>query len=235
MKTCEKISLSLVKIATALSEEQQQGLRSNRPNPLTEWLYFPSAQRQAGRAAALAEATGGEAPMNVRYPMTASALTTLGGGLAGSLLGGIAGQIVNPGGTKTENYGDVTYSYNTPSGAVPGAAIGGVGGALIASIINAALRRKNVARLMDENLGKKLDTSGMQPGSRLASLVSGIHQMGRADVVNAARKGTSRFDDNPRLRAGYIANMIPLVNYISAPLTGYGQMAEYGRSRAAFE
>lgn len=168
-------------------------------NLFSDALALPGSDRRAGRAAGLAEGLDVDAPATVKYPSTTRLLRKLLTTGAGVGLGHLA--------TKDD-----------PENHRAGMAVGGGAGFATGMIWDALARRKALAetrtRLEQAVAEGRKARPILNSGSLLASLVSGVHQQGRADAAEHLSYGRRNFQGNPAMTA---ANFIPGGGVIEAP------------------
>ena len=125
--------------------------------------------------------------MSLRYPFTARNLATL----AGSAIGGISGGLL---GSKFRKYPDTGTTDNYwAEGITGGAVAGGALGLLLQTLYRRRAERGSKERALDAVEDGEDFSSVIPQGSRLAGLVSGVHQQGRADTAEAIGMGRRRF------------------------------------------
>lgn len=136
---------------------------------LSDILMMPESMRRAGRAAGLSEAAGEEdVPMPVSMPKTHASLSMMGGGLGGGALGAL---------------GDILlHSRNRSTPPILGL-LGSVGGTLGGLGYSTFKRRNLINKLKQKIKEKELDTDKVTLGNPLASPWSGMHQLGKSDVI----------------------------------------------------
>jgi len=188
----------------------------------SETFLLPGAYRRAGRATGLAESLGNEVPMTVKHPRTARwLLQMLGGGLgltAGAVVGSALGK-------------EDDSAYDQAAKGLGGQAIGGLLGMGAASIYDSANRRQQVKAVADKakqdlRAGEHASPAIGQ-GSLLSSLVSGVHQQGRADTAEAISLGKRNFKGNPGMAAAQLLGL--------APVSAIGSILNTGEARGRID
>lgn len=133
---------------------------------------------RAGRATAMAKATGQSVPFNVENPVTAATLSSLLGGGLGAGLGAGAGGLINHIGGHQDS--DTIGT---------GAGLGGIAGSLAGILLSAHSRRKNmkdIAQNYDES--SSVDPQAADTPNILRSLLTPIsfsHHSGEDRAVKA--------------------------------------------------
>jgi hypothetical protein len=138
-----------------------------KPGLLSQIFLGPKYRRESGRVAGLAEAMGEDPSATIRYPVTSRAMNQIGGASLGSLIGAILSK-------------------------GKAAGLGGSVGAIAGTAKDIKDNEKEKARIVDmfnqKNDSGNLTTKEIKPGSLLASLISGVHQDGRADASDFVSK-----------------------------------------------
>ncbi len=208
MKLHELIPTVLIKQST-----QQDAAYINRilsedkdPGIFSQLMLLPTTQRDAGRHQGLADMAGIDSDLAVSHPATSRTLLM---GLAGAAGGYLGNQI-----TKNK----------TPEERTTGTAYGVVAGALVGTFIDTMARRRAKKKLKQELLNNAEnggDLSPMlSPGNPAASLISGVHQQGRADALEGLNFGRNKFKGNPNMTVMQLAAGLPVVG----PVAGLGNM-----------
>lgn len=196
--TLHKVALNQADVERLLPEKLNlQGLGS-------ETFLLPGAYRRAGRATGLAESLGNAVPMAVKHPRTARWLLQLLGTGVGMTAGATIGHAL---GNEEDAYGGATKMLG-------GQVLGGLLGATAASVYDSANRREQVKAvkqkaLQDLQAGEHASPAIGQ-GSLLSSLVSGVHQQGRADTAETIALGKRNFKGNPGMAASEMLGVTPL-------------------------
>lgn len=193
----------------------------------SDLFLFPGAQRAAGRAAAVEEMAGNTPSLAISHPRTSGMLATGLGSLAGASLGAGAigaGALLNDGHISP---GSPLVQYGIPAGALAGSLLG--------SLASTAWRRKHYAKaqktLKDKH--ETLDPNKVRPGNVLASLVSGVHQQGRADAMEGAKTQHAVHDNNPVMTTMEALKYVPVPGMSAGAAVGttVGSVHNYLKAR----
>lgn len=166
---------------------------------------------RAGRAKAVADATGQEASFNVKHPMTTNILS----GAAGGLLGAAAGADIG----KQIGNGNVGI----------GAAVGGVGGVVLGPLLAAIARRREMSKIMQNYDAAETVNSDVPKFNSAATILApfrGAHRLGQLDAhkLMAGKKPAERGLRNTLYAGQHGAELVtgpmsPIVSLVSG-LTG---------------
>jgi hypothetical protein len=209
----------------AFQEADIERLLPEDSSRVSDFFLMPGAQRRAGRARGLAEAFGNEADLGVQYPKTQRViLGALGAGL-GAAVGGALGGSSPADASPKDRLG------RELGGTSAGAFVGGAAGILLDTVLRRrAIRDTKGDALRDMREGEQA-TPAIGRGSRLAALVSGVHQQGRADTAEAIAHGRRSFEGNPAMTALTAAGLIPGLDLLTAIPKAVGSAANYGEAR----
>jgi len=221
-------NIYLTKVAETLNLVPHLPLNQDR-GPLNGWgsdlFVLPESLRRAGGISALQDAIGagnGQRSVLNRYPTSTgigySALGSLLGGGAGAGLGSLIGALAS----ESENRGA-----GASAGALIGGGIGTVSGGVAGLILNLIKRRRAQDEVIRDYPGmiEAYDKDKIQPGNILASLRSGMHQSGRADVKELLSRKPMADRDMPRDLMTIAAAGRSLGAPIAAPLETLGNVA----------
>lgn len=186
-----------------------------------DWTHSPWNAARAGKATTLAKAMGQEVDPTISHPKSTAFLHQLYGMGAGALGGAGIGA------------GLGALSDGRDGGAGGGAIVGALGGAgagLLGSIIrDGIVRTKGINRIRNDynaarEAGTPMDLNAANPNlSRWGSLLyaGGNHRSGSVDALEqlAGRNAHS----NPLRGAGRLASVLPYVNTIAEPISGFGE------------
>lgn len=174
--------------------------------------------RRAGRATAMANATGGDPSFNLRHPMTSHFAVGVPAALAGGAAGYFAGDVMNHGDNMSR---------------VGGALLGAGAATLLAHILQVSSRRGEMQDINDRfDRTKKLDPK--RPGYTALDVLGGTggsHRMGQIEALKAMTGGKPNeggaATDTVRTGLG-VAGSIPVVGPVAGLAnfgTGIGQGA----------
>lgn len=215
MQPTQIIATALVKKALDESDIEKLVPGGNTASGI---FNMPGEQRRAGRARGIAESLGNEVPLAVDHPMTHMALY----GIPLSVAGGLAGRAL----------GDKYFGISeAPLVQLAGTMLGGLGGGALAY----HLRRKAMERVKEkavQDLAEgKVPDGNLQPGNVLASLISGVHQQGRADAAEAIRTGKTDFEGNPVMTGLAAGSYVPGVSYLTSLPHAAGSAVNFQRAK----
>jgi hypothetical protein len=216
-KTANMSPLTLTLCKIALNEADVDRLipdNLNLQGKGSEALLMPGAYRTAGRAAGLAESLGNEVPMTVKHPRTTRwLLQTMGLGL-GMTAGGVVGSALGKGENGME---DAKLGLG-------GMGLGGLLGYAGSSLYDSRNRREQVKEVKEKAKqdlrAGEYASPAIGQGSLLSSLVSGVHQQGRADTAETIALGKKNFKGNPGMAASQLLGLSPLTMIGSILNTG---------------
>ena len=200
---------------------------------LNDFLLMPGAQRRAGRASALAESLGEDAPMSVDYPTTSRMLHALVGAAAGAGLGAGASAITNglAGDSDKHPGGDTWSPTNGERRMMIGTGAGGAIGSLLGALVDTASRRKSIKKIKGDSAldlaAGAAPSTALHKGNPIAGLISGVHQQGRADTAESIAFNKKKFRGNPVMTALQIAGNVPYAGVLAAPPHMVGSVANY--------
>lgn len=189
------MTTTLWKAAARLDEKQIESLLpGDNGGVIRDYFMTPSSLRRAGRAAAMDEARGEDPPLSLSHPFTAATLATVPGTLVGAGLGGVLGGMIPVPEQSAETRG-MQEAFNQMLGAAGGATLGWAGTMLLQTLYRRKKEREAKARAL-EAAGDNSYSALLPKGSILGSLLSGVHQQGRADVAEAVGLGRRRFKNH---------------------------------------
>lgn len=220
--------LTAALMKSALDAKDVDTLLPDKSNLVSQALLMPGAQRRAGRAAGLAESLGNEAGMATQYPVTSRALAVAGGGALGTLAGGVLS-------SNLSDPNSINYNNNVQCGLSYGAGLGALGGVLVDTILRIRQEKKIKAEALASLAGGTKPTAALDNGSPLASLVSGVHQQGRADIADTVAHGRRTAKGNPVMTALGILNRIPGGALVGAAPEMGGSLMNFGAAQARID
>jgi hypothetical protein len=171
--------------------------KETKPGFFSKALLLPSYRRESGRVSGLAELMGENPGLSVSHPVS----SRIANNLAGTSIGAILLAALTKG-----------------KGAGVGATLGWFGGSLN-DTMNNTKEKERILEIFDK---KNKEGAGignsLKPGNTLASLISGVHQSGRADALDFANKNKIPKADDRIQTAAELINLTGLATPISLPV-----------------